>query len=140
MSNVQIVLFCMAVSPLQASQLDPMDLASGHRGLFFARIIPKEMGVPYDTVAFVCTLDPGYESTDGIDYRDPKTRIILKEKLTQEYLKGFDPRFWNGWVSKRVYSFGKNAAFSRRDLFRIEQGHIRIYPERVPRRRKRRTA
>jgi hypothetical protein len=122
----------MAVSPLQANQLDPMNLASGHRGLFFAQIIPKSIDVPYDTVAFICTLDPGYNVTDGYDPNNPKTRIILQEKLTPEYRKGFDPRFWNGWVSQRIYSFGKNAAFAGRDLFRIEQGHIRIYPERVP--------
>jgi hypothetical protein len=95
-------------------------------------MIPKDLGVAYDTVAFACNLNPGYDVTVGFDDRAPETRVILKEKLTSEYLKGFDPGFWAGWVTLRIFSFAENAAFSREDLYRIEQGHIRIYPGRVP--------
>jgi|GEM_PF-2084438 hypothetical protein len=132
MNNIQIILFCLAISPLQANQPAPVNLASGHRGLAFEWIIPEDPKLPYDTVAFVCNLNSGFDGTYGFNDRAPETRVILKEKLTPENLKGFDPRFWNGWVSKRIYSFGENAAFSGRTLFRIEQGHIRIYPGRVP--------
>lgn len=132
MNKIPIILFFLAVSPLHASPPDPVNLASGHRGLVFARMIPKDLGVAYDTVAFACNLNPGYDVTVGFDDRAPETRVILKEKLTSEYLKGFDPGFWAGWVTLRIFSFAENAAFSREDLYRIEQGHIRIYPGRVP--------
>jgi hypothetical protein len=132
MNRLQIIFICLAVFSIHASQPDSINLASGHRGLVFALMIPKDSAASYNTVAFACNLTPGYDVTTGFDDRDPDSRIILKEKLTPEYLKEFDPRFWAGWVTQRIYSFGKNAAFSGRDLFRIEQGHIRIYPGRVP--------
>jgi hypothetical protein len=132
MNIIPIILACMVFSFLQATQSERVTLASGHRGLVFTWVIPKDPKLPYDTVAFVCNLNPGYEGTGGFDESDLGTRVLLKEKLAPEYLKEFDPRFWNGWVSTRLYSFGENAAFSRQDLYRIEKGHIRIYPGRVP--------
>jgi hypothetical protein len=100
--------------------------------LFFTRIMSQDLGVPYNAVAFVYTLDHRYGLSDGLDARGTKTGIILQEELATEYLKGFDPRFWNGLTTRRIYSFGEDAAFSGQDLYRIEQGHIRIHPGRVP--------
>jgi hypothetical protein len=118
----------LATLPTEANPGEPVTLGSGHRGLVFAQLLSEDLNRTRDTVAVACNLKPGYDITEGFDASDPDTRIILKETLTKEYRKQFDSRFWAGWLARRLYSFGEDAAFADGDLFRIEQGHIRIYP------------
>ena len=87
MNRLQIILFCLAFLSTHANQPVSVNLASGHRGLVFARMISKDSASSYDTVAFACNLTPGYDVTTGFDDRDPDSRVILKEKLTPEYIR-----------------------------------------------------
>ena len=114
----------VAFSPsiAQAKQQD-VSLGSGHRGLRFTQI---EDGANY-TMAFGCDLKPGFPLSGGF-IEGPNSPIILKETLSPEYRKTLPFNFFGGWSDHLLFSFGPNKAFHDKDLFAIEDSHIRIYP------------
>jgi len=71
---------------------------------------------------------PGFPMVSGYLQNDPQTVIVHQETLDPGYEKTIPPRFWSGWLSMGLFSFGTDAAFDGRNLYRIEQGHLRIYP------------
>ena len=122
------IMLCLAGWPLHAHAPESVNLASGHRGLLIAQVFSKAPSGTRGTIALACDLKPDFGLTNGFAENDPETQIILKETLTPDYLRQLDSRFWAGWIARRLFSFGEDAAFSHGDLYRIEQGHIRIYP------------
>lgn len=112
------------MKPAHSSQPLNSLLESGHRGLVFtilSNIDPKEK--PF-TVALACNLNPGYPLSIGFLASDPDERILAKETLSSDYISTFPSNYWSGWTTKGLFSFGKNAAFDGRDLYRMENGHI----------------
>jgi len=64
----------------------------------------------------------------GYLHSDPGNITILQEKLAPDYVGTLPRKFWAGWTTLGLFSFDTDAAFDGRDLYRIEKGHIRIYP------------
>jgi len=123
-----IPVLAMALMTIGASQPEGLNLGSGHRGLVFTQINPLDPHEPHYTVAFACNLKPGFFVSAAYLNDDPDTKIIQKELIAPEYEKTFPPYFWSGWTTKGLFSFDRDAAFDGSNLYRIERGHIRIYP------------
>jgi hypothetical protein len=104
-----------------------VNLGSGQRGLVFIKVNPLDPRELHRTVLIACNLDPGYSHAD-YSAKDLNTQVIAKETLTPEYEKTIPSRYWSGWLAMGLFSFDVNAAFDETNLYRIEKGHIRIYP------------
>jgi hypothetical protein len=123
----------LITSLVARSQGSEVPLGSGHRGLIFTQL---RDGRNY-TVAFAYNVRPDFLLSAGFG-TDADSKIILKETLTPEYVSTFPGNFWAGWRTIGLFSFDQNTAFDGRDLYRIEDGHIRIYPHQAgPEARKR---
>jgi len=123
MRRVLLALFCQFYGLVLMAQPASIDLASGNRGLLFVQL-PD--GKNY-TMAFACELEPGFP-LEAAYIESPHSRIIFKETLPPDYVKTLPSNFWAGWTSTGVFSFGENAVFEGHTLYRIEDGHIKIYP------------
>jgi len=128
MRNLMLTILTTMTMTIQAGQSEIPNLGSGHRGLVFTEINPLDPQESQHTVALACNLNPGYFLAATFVYGAPDTKIILKELIPLEKDKTLPPHFWSGWTTKGLFSFETDAAFDGRNLFRIENGHIRIYP------------
>jgi hypothetical protein len=117
----------MAISAVGADHPKNVTLGSGHRGLVFTMLSDTNPKEPPYAVAFACNLKPGFFLSAGYVDGLPDTRILRKETLSPEYVKSFPITYWSSGTTTNLYSFGDNAAFVDDDLYRIEDGHIRIY-------------
>ena len=119
----------LSLMTIHAGQPEMVNLGSGHRGLIFKQVGVFDSRVPPRTVILGCNLSPGYFIESGLVEGDPDSQIILKETLKPEYAESFGARWWSGWTSLGLFSFDVDAAFDGSNLYRIEKGHIRIYPK-----------
>lgn len=103
-------------------------LGSGHRGLVFTRLSITNPKLPPYTVAIACNINPGYFLSAGFSEESPNSQILARETFTQSYVNSFPPNYWSGGVTKNLYSFGDEEAFDGRDLYKLEDGHIKIFP------------
>ena len=130
-STIYIVILFIALfswSLHSAPKGPDISLGSGQRGLRFGWLSYDETEPPY-TFVFSCDLYPGFPlGSGGFSKYDP---VILKETLTQKYRNTLPKNYFNGFATANLYSFSKDKAFSYQDLFAIENGHIRIYPNRA---------
>lgn len=127
MRTLMSLLLSLTLLAARPSQPGVVNLGSGHRGLVFVKVNPLDQRERNRTVLIACNLHPGYTFT-GYSDQDPDTKVILKETLTPEYEKTIPSRYWSGWLALRLYSFDANTAFDESSLYRIENGHLRIYP------------
>jgi len=111
-----------------APPLRPARLGSGQRGLVLTRLNPLDPNEKKCTIVIAYHQHPGFPMASGFLKNDPQTVIVHQETLDPEYEKTIPSRFWSGWTSLELFSFDKDAAFDGRDLYRIEKGHLRIYP------------
>ena len=122
----------LAVSALMnANSADagsPVTLGSGHRGLLFSQVKSQDPLVSNHVFVLACNKNPGYASEDYFAYGDQNIDIILQETFSTEYINTIGSQFFAGWNTSRLFSFGPNAAFFSKTLFKVEQGHIRIFP------------
>ncbi len=107
---------------------EPMGLGSGQRGLIFTRLNALDPQDKTCTIVIAYNRNPGFPVVSGYLQNDPLTVTLHRETLTPEFEKTLPPKFWSGWLSLGLFSFDTDAAFDGRDLYRIEKGHIRIYP------------
>lgn len=102
-------------------------LGSGHRGLVLGKVAPFDSKQAPFTVAIMCYPNPGFFlSADSEGGPEPQT--LIQETLPPDQLRRLPDKWWSGWLTLGLFSFGHDAAFDGRDLYRIEQGHLRIYP------------
>lgn len=118
---------CLMAVAGQAKDPTRVALGSGNRGLVLTMVAPFDPKQPPFTVAIVCYPDPGFfltaDSAGG-----PEAQTLIQETLPADQLKRLPEKWWSGWLNLELFSFGPDAAFDLRDLYRIENGHIRIFP------------